>query len=112
MPHDHQNSGVAHVIHSHPAGLRCLRSLREAHLEPARIILTGTAIHLLNDEEDDALDIHELAGLGIDVVVVAAHLHGLGLDVHDLPAYVYLAVDLQTAVQHARQAGHAVHHWL
>ncbi len=112
MPHDHPHSGVVHVIHSHPAGLRCLRSLRETHLEPAQIILTGKALHLFDDEDDDALHIHELAGLGVNVTVVAAHLRGLELDVHDLPAYIYLTVDLHTAVQHARQAGHAIHHWL
>lgn len=113
MPHDHYDANnVVHVLHSLTAGLRCMCALANNHYEPAQIILAGTAIQLLINDDDAALHIPEIAGEAVDIIVIASDLPGLGIDLHDLPAYIYLTVDLQTAVQHARQAGHAIHHWL
>ena len=101
-----------HVLHSHAAALRCLRGLALSRLIPARIILTSTAITALDDDTDEAKYIHELAGLTVEVVVIAGDLPALGLDLQDLPAHIYTMVDLQTAVLQARAAGHRIYHWL
>lgn len=106
--------GVAHVVHSVPAGRRCLRSLRLQVTDrlPSQIILCEAAALLLASDEEVAMLIHEFAGLAVPVLMVTDDLADLGIDVTDVPMYLFREDRLETAVYYARQYGLRVLHWL
>lgn len=105
-------TNVVHVIHSSLGWQLFVHAQPDDASLPAQIILSRAAIPILLSDFDPEFEIHEFAGLGVPVTITAGDLPALDIDWADLPAYLYAAADLHTALTCARWRGLTPRHWL
>ena len=102
---------IIHVIHNPAAGERCLRHLEASPNRRAQIVIGPHAHSIYTDNAELAQIIDALTCRSIPVVFITDDLTTLGIDMRDIPGYIFYDDSVEDALYYSRHVGHTICHW-